>query len=72
MTIDPADLDPAVLQKIMNSWGAVKKPAVVTFVVDTSGSMEGTKLEQAKDGLIKVLDNMEDNNQVGLVTFSEP
>ena len=70
VTIDPADLDPAVLQKIMNSWGVVKKPAVVTFVVDTSGSMEGTKLEQAKEGLIKVLDNMEDNNQVGLVTFS--
>lgn len=70
-TIDPAKLDPAVLHSIMGSWGAVKKPAKVTFVVDTSGSMQGTKLEQAKEGLTRVLDTMEEeNNSVGLVTFS--
>jgi Ca-activated chloride channel family protein len=69
--IDPAELGPDVLAKIMGSWGVVKKPAIVTFVVDTSSSMDGKKLEQAKKGLTRVLDTMqEENNQVGLVTFS--
>jgi hypothetical protein len=48
----------------------VKKPGIVTFVVDTSGSMEGEKLAQAKKGMIKALDNMARNNQVGFLTFS--
>jgi Ca-activated chloride channel family protein len=70
-TIDPAALDPAVFEKIMNSWNVVKKPAIVTFVVDTSGSMEaGRKLDHAKAGLYSVLDNMAGTkNKVGLVTF---
>jgi hypothetical protein len=58
-----------VVQQIMQSWGQVKKPAVVTFVVDTSGSMEG-RIDEAKKGLLDVLDNMADDNQIGLVTFS--
>ena len=70
-TIDPAELDPTVLDKIMSSWGVVKKPAIVTFVVDTSGSMLGQKLDQAKEGLTRLLDTMEANNEVGLVTFSD-
>ena len=32
--IDPGQLDPEVLKQIIGSWGAVKKPSVVTFVVD--------------------------------------
>ncbi len=39
--IEPGELDPEVLEKIIGSWGAVKKPAIVTFVVDVSGSMAG-------------------------------
>ncbi len=35
-TINPADLNPDVLNTIIESWGGVKKPATVTFVVDTS------------------------------------
>jgi Ca-activated chloride channel family protein len=76
-TIEPGDLDPAVLERIIGSWGAVKNPAIVTFVVDTSSSMEGEKLEQVKDGLKRLLDAMAEtdaaanNNQVGLLTFSD-
>jgi hypothetical protein len=61
---------PAVAKAIDQSWGDVKKPGIVTFVVDTSGSMEGEKLAQAKTGMIKALDNMARNNQVGFLTFS--
>ena len=43
----------------------------MTFVVDTSGSMLGDKLRQAKDGLVRALGSMARNNQVGLVTFDD-
>jgi Ca-activated chloride channel family protein len=49
----------------------VKRPGIVTFVVDTSGSMMGNKIDQARDGLTRALDNMARNNQVGLVTFDD-
>lgn len=74
VTIEPGDLQPDVLHQIIDSWGAVKKPSIVTFVVDTSGSMEGEKLDHVKAGLLKLLDAMSVANspddQVGLVTFS--
>ena len=38
-TIEPGDLKPEVVHEIMHNWGQVKKPAIVTFVVDTSASM---------------------------------
>ena len=75
--IEPGDLQPAVLDRIISSWGAVKKPAIVTLVVDISGSMEGEPLEQVKHGLNRLLDALEGSanqgsqNQVGLVTFSD-
>jgi Ca-activated chloride channel family protein len=69
-TIEPGDVRPSVVQAMMNRWGDVKKPAIVTFVVDTSGSMSGGRLHEAKRGLTDVLANMELDNQVGLVSFS--
>lgn len=75
-TIEPGDLDPVVLETIVDSWGAVKNPAIVTFVVDTSGSMDGDKLAQVQLGLSRMLDEMSlsenpgNDSQVGLVTFS--
>ncbi len=74
--IEPGDLAPEVLERIVNSWGAVKNPAIVTFVVDLSGSMEGDPLAQVQDGLVRLLDamagtdNVANESQVGLVTFS--
>ena len=73
--IDPGALKADVLQAILDSWGEVKKPAIVTFVVDVSGSMDGEPIEQVKDGLIEVLKSMKgpdsagQNSQVGLVMF---
>ena len=69
--VNPSLIDPAVAAAIDDSWEEVKRPGIVTFVVDTSGSMEGAKLDRAKDGLIRALDIMAKNNQVGLVTFSD-
>ena len=49
----------------------VKRPGIVTFVVDTSGSMSGEKIRQAKDGMKAALDAMAPNNQVGFLSFAD-
>jgi len=71
VVLNPSLTKPEVAAAIDNSWKDVKRPGIVTFVVDTSGSMAGKKLEQAKDGLIRAIDAMAENNQVGLVTFDD-
>ena len=68
---NPALIDPEVAAAIDKSWDDVKRPGIVTFVVDTSGSMRGVKLQNARDGLVRCLDSMAKNNQVGLVTFGD-
>ena len=71
VVLNPSLTRPEVAAAIDENWEQVKRPSVVTFVVDTSGSMQGPKLDQARDGLIRALDNMAHNNQVGLVTFND-
>ena len=62
-------VDPAAGLAIVEAWDVVKKPGIVNFVVDVSGSMQGQKLETAKRGLIQALDGLAQNTRVGLVTF---
>jgi hypothetical protein len=69
--LNPSMTKPTVAAAIDDSWEEVKKPGIVTFVADTSGSMQGNKLEQAKVGLIRALDSMARNNQVGFLTFDD-
>ena len=71
VVLNPSLTRPEVAAAIDANWELVKRPGIVTFVVDTSGSMMGDKLRQAKDGLQRALGNMRRNNQVGLVTFSD-
>jgi Ca-activated chloride channel family protein len=61
--------DPDVVAAVQASWQFVKKQADVLLVIDTSGSMEGDKINQAKAAAIAFLDNMPSQNRVGLVTF---
>jgi Ca-activated chloride channel family protein len=42
----------------------------VIFVLDTSGSMEGAKIEQAKDALLFVLDYLNPEDRFNVVEFS--
>ena len=69
--LNPSLIKPEVAAEIDGSWELVKRPGIVTFVVDTSGSMMGDKLRQAKEGLHRALGNMARNNQVGMATFSD-
>jgi Ca-activated chloride channel homolog len=68
--LSPELIDPGVAAAIEESWVDVKRPATVTFVLDTSASMSGTKIEQAKEGIIGAIDSMAKNNQVGFLSFS--
>jgi Ca-activated chloride channel family protein len=61
--------DPEVVAAVHASWQFVKKQADVLLVIDTSGSMEGSKIEQAKTAAQAFLDNMPSQNRVGLVIF---
>ena len=65
----PEKIDPEVAAAIDTAWVDVKKPGIVTFIIDTSGSMQGQKIKQAKEGMVAALDTMAKNNQVGFVSF---
>jgi Ca-activated chloride channel family protein len=42
----------------------------VVFVFDTSGSMAGEKIEQARKALLNLLGNLNPNDRFNIVTFS--
>jgi hypothetical protein len=69
-TINPSTIPPGVAQRIVESWGDVKNPGVVIFVVDTSTAMAGEKISAAREGIIKAIDGMYRRNLVGLLTSS--
>ncbi|MBN1994795.1 MAG: extracellular solute-binding protein [Anaerolineae bacterium] len=61
--------DPEVIAEVQASWQFVKKQADVLLVMDTSGSMSGDKIEQAKQAALAFVNKMPPQNQVGLVRF---
>lgn len=67
---DSNTIPPAAAEAVVKRWTDVKNPGVVTFVMDVSGSMSGAKLDQAKQGVRRAVDKIDDRNFVGLVTFA--
>ena len=49
--------------------GHVKKPKSVTFVIDCSGSMEGTSISKARSALYKAIEHLEKDDYVNMVLF---
>uniref|UniRef100_A0A8C7BVA9 Inter-alpha-trypsin inhibitor heavy chain 4 n=1 Tax=Neovison vison TaxID=452646 RepID=A0A8C7BVA9_NEOVI len=45
-------------------------PKNVIFVIDKSGSMRGRKIQQTREALIKILDDLSPSDQFNLVSFS--
>jgi Ca-activated chloride channel family protein len=76
--VDPAEPKTAlqvpnssVVQVVRDVWWYTKRHTNVYLVADTSGSMEGEKLEQARQALRLFLDQIKgDQEQVGLIQFS--
>jgi Ca-activated chloride channel family protein len=62
---------PAVVEVVRNVWWYTKRHTNVYLVVDTSGSMEGEKLQAAQQALRVFLEQIQgDLEQVGLIEFS--
>lgn len=68
---------PPVLDKILQSWAELRKPANVLMVMDVSGSMGAdvagtgkTKLDLAKQAAVNALPQFGPNDRVGLWMFS--
>ena len=57
----------------LNITGAVseQKPVDVMIVFDRSGSMEGTPLAEAKDAASAFLNQLTEDDRVGLVSYSD-
>lgn len=63
--------DPDVIAAVQTSWQFVKKQADILLVIDVSGSMEGEKMDQAKEAANRFLDKIPAQNRVGLTIFSD-
>jgi Ca-activated chloride channel family protein len=68
---------PAVLDRVLRSWGELRKPANVLLVMDVSGSMgapaegtDSTKLALAQRAAVNALGQFSDRDRVGLWIFS--
>jgi Ca-activated chloride channel family protein len=63
--------NPAVIEVVRDVWWYTKRHTNVYLVVDTSGSMQGTKLSSVQVALEAFLDSVKgDQEQVGLIDFS--
>ncbi|HYG76960.1 MAG TPA: VIT domain-containing protein [Planctomycetota bacterium] len=51
--------------------GEVLPPKDVVLVMDTSGSMEGVKIVQARNALLQALDRLRTGDRFAIVTFSD-
>ncbi|XP_014986190.3 inter-alpha-trypsin inhibitor heavy chain H4 isoform X6 [Macaca mulatta] len=50
--------------------GLTTMPKNVVFVIDKSGSMSGRKIQQTREALIKILDDLSPRDQFNLIIFS--
>lgn len=62
---------PSVVQVVQNVWIYTKRPSNVYLVVDTSGSMNGEKIENVRTALQSFIDQIQGaEDRVGMVEFS--
>jgi Ca-activated chloride channel family protein len=48
-----------------------RAPLALAVVLDTSGSMEGEKIERAKNAVVQLIDDMRDDDQIAMVRYSD-
>ena len=46
-------------------------PLSIAVVLDTSGSMEGDKIQQAKDSVVRLVRDMKDDDEIAVVRYSD-
>ena len=42
----------------------------IMFILDTSGSMQGTKMQQVKDAMTSILDQLGTDDNFNIISFS--
>jgi Ca-activated chloride channel family protein len=65
--------DRTIVARMQSFWQEEKnvKPIAVVFVVDTSGSMDGEPILNAREALRQISSNIDSSTAVGLVSFSD-
>jgi Ca-activated chloride channel homolog len=62
---------PSVIDVVRDAWRYTKRPTNVYLVVDTSGSMDGTKIDRTREALTAFVNQVQgDRDQVGIVEFA--
>ena len=62
---------PEVVEAMLKSWQTyAKKPSQVAVVIDTSGSMKGTKLAAMKNTLLNYIQNLGTKEKIALISFN--
>jgi Ca-activated chloride channel homolog len=59
-----------VIKEVQQNWSYVKKKADIWLVIDVSSSMQGEKLDKAKEAALAFVKNIDPSNRVGLIVFS--
>ena len=60
-----------VLKRIRNLWEEVKAPATIILVLDRSGSMKGSPMDNAKAGAIEFIRSMKPRDQLMITVFGD-
>ena len=61
---------PSVAEVVRNSWYYTKRPTNVYLVVDTSGSMEGAKINRTREALTAFVEQIRgDRDRLGIIEF---
>ena len=62
---------PEVVEAMLKSWQTyAKKPSQVAVVIDTSGSMKGTKIAAIKNTLLNYIQNLGEKEKIALISFN--
>ncbi len=60
-----------VIRRIQLIWREVKKPVDLVLVIDTSGSMSGDKIREARNSLTQFIELLNNRDRVQVMTFSD-
>jgi Ca-activated chloride channel family protein len=60
-----------VIRRIQLIWREVKKPVDLVLVIDTSGSMSGDKISEARNSLVQFIELLNKRDRVQVMTFSD-
>jgi Ca-activated chloride channel family protein len=62
---------PEVVEAMLKSWQIyAKKPSQVAIVIDTSGSMQGTKIASVQNTLLRYIQNLGPKEKIALISFN--